>query len=176
VARTCTVCASPERQAIDRALVARQAYRVIAGRFSLARSSLARHQAEHLPALLARAYEAERAAEAGDLLAQLRERQAKAEHLVAVAEDLTGRSAKLGDLRTAIAGVQAATSASREVRECLELLAEVEGRLSRQPSVNLTLAPQWLEIRGVLMDELRPYPELRASVAARLRVLEGGAS
>jgi hypothetical protein len=161
VTRTCTVCAHKQRRTIDRALVVRQSYRDIAGRFSLARSSLSRHQQEHLPALLARAYAAEQEAEASDLLDQVRMLRNKALQLLVAAE-------RSGDYRTALAGV-------REARGCLELLAEVEGRINRQPTFNVTLSAEWVEIRGAIMDELQDVPELRARVAARLRLLPGSA-
>lgn len=47
--QTCSVCKHPERAAIDSALVAGEPLRDIAGRFSLGKSSLARHKLEHLP-------------------------------------------------------------------------------------------------------------------------------
>jgi hypothetical protein len=159
--RTCTVCSHTQRQAIDRALVSRQPYRRIASQHQLVETSLRRHQQEHLPALLARVYAAEQEAEASDLLDQVRMLRNKALQLLVAAE-------RSGDYRTALAGV-------REARACLELLAEVEGRINRQPTFNISVSAEWVEIRGVIMDELQDVPELRARVAARLRLLPSSA-
>ena len=38
--------------------------------------------------------------------------------------------------------------------------------------VNLTLSAEWIAIRATLVEALQPWPEARAVVSARLRVLE----
>ncbi len=53
--RPCTICGHPEREAIDKALVASESYRNIAVRFGTSAAALQRHKAEHIPALLATA-------------------------------------------------------------------------------------------------------------------------
>jgi hypothetical protein len=53
VARPCTVCSSPERVAIDKALVDGEPRRRIAARFGVPETSLRRHAVEHLPEVLA---------------------------------------------------------------------------------------------------------------------------
>jgi hypothetical protein len=51
--RRCTICDHPTRDAIDRALVAGQALRDIAGQYHLSKSALARHKERHAhPALI----------------------------------------------------------------------------------------------------------------------------
>ena len=56
MARTCTICAHPQREEIDQALVAgREALRDIARRFATSKDAVARHRAEHLPAVIAQA-------------------------------------------------------------------------------------------------------------------------
>jgi hypothetical protein len=72
---------------------------------------------------------------------------------------------KSGDLRTALTGVRTALA-------CLELLAEMSAQIDRRPSLNLLVAPEWLAVRSTLIDALRPYPEARAAVSARLLALE----
>ena len=156
--RRCTVCTSDERDAIDRALVAGTPYRGIARRWPVSADALARHHDEHLPAHLAKAQEASDVADAEKLLARL-------QRLLDSAEGLLTRAARDDDYRTALSGVG-------QARACLELLLEVEGRVDRRPTVNLLVMPEWLTVRSALLEALRPYPEARGAVSARLLALE----
>lgn len=58
------------------------------------------------------------------------------------------------------------------LRDTFELLARLVGDLDERPQITLQTAPEWLEVRGVLLSALGPYPEARAAVAARLVALE----
>lgn len=158
--RTCTICGHPERAAIDDALVSGAPLRNIAERFRVSTTALFRHRSDHLPRTLLQARQAEEAASADNLLAQLQALQAKA-------LDLLRKAEAAGDYRTALAGV-------REARGCLELLAELTQQLDRRPTLTLLLAPEWLTVRSALMTALWPYPEARAAVAAALAQLEAG--
>ncbi len=51
-------------------------------------------------------------------------------------------------------------------------LAELEGRLSRQP-VNLLVAPEWLEVRVQILAALQPFPEARQAIAEAIRERTG---
>ena len=158
--RTCTVCTHPDRAAIDRALVAGDAYRNIAQRTGTSATALHRHKADHIPAKLAQAAVATQAADAIDLLSEVRALRRKAYSLLLQAE-------AAGDIRTALAGV-------REARACLELLGEMEGEIDRRPIVNILVAPEWVAVRSALMAALMPYPAARAAVADRLVALGAG--
>lgn len=70
--RVCTVCAHPEREAIESQIVNQIGYRDIARRYRVSKDALARHRADHLPETLLRAQEAEETAEAVNVLAELR--------------------------------------------------------------------------------------------------------
>ena len=157
--RRCTLCDHPDRAAVDRALLT-SSYRDIARQFGIKKDATARHKTEHLPELLARAYEAEQVAQANDLLREVQALRAKAYRLLMAAE-------AAGDLRTALLGV-------REARSCLELLGEMEGKLNRQPQFSLVVMPEWVRTRTVLLEALRPYPEARQAVADRLVALGAG--
>ena len=158
MARTCTVCRHPDRPAIDMMLVNHRPFRDIAGRFNVSKSAVLRHHDDHLPEALTQAKAASETANADDLLAQVRALRSKAMSLLLAAE-------RAGDIRTALAGV-------REARATLELLLEVEQRIDRRPTLNLLVAPEWLRTRSALLDALRPFPEARTAVAARLVALE----
>ncbi len=153
--RTCTVCQHPEREAINRALVANEPFRHIAARFDTSTGALQRHKEEHLPAIMVKSQEAKETALADDLLSQVKALRNKAISILKQAEDA-------GDLRTALLGV-------REARACVELLAEMEGELNRRPTFNLYLSAEWVEVRALLMTALSDFPEARAAAALALQ-------
>jgi hypothetical protein len=103
--RACTICTHAERTAIDQELIAGLPFRDIAGRYGVAKSSVERHKAEHVPTTLAKAKEAQTVADADDLLKQAGALRTKAMSLLLKAE-------QAGDYRTALAGI-------REARSCL---------------------------------------------------------
>lgn len=159
--RRCTVCIHADRPAIDQALINRKGFRNIAQQFGVSVWAVLRHHDDHLPEILAKAQAAAESAKADDLLEQLKIIRTTALQLMVAAE-------KAGDIRTALAGV-------RETRACLELLLELEQRIDRRPQINLLVAPEWLLVRSTLLEALRPHPEARAAVAARLAALETSA-
>lgn len=116
--RKCSICTHPERDSINRAIVAGDSYRDIAGRFGVSRSAVERHVNGHLPAALVEAQQASEVARADDLLAEMRGLKDKALRILEKAE-------KAGKLGTALQAV-------RETKGCVELLArlliEVENR------------------------------------------------
>lgn len=152
--RTCSICGSPDRAAIDAAIVAGEAYRSIAKRFDLSAAAVFRHRAEHIPTTLARAKEAGDVALADDLLGQVR--------------DLQGRT--LAILTAAEGGEDypMALRAIGEARRNLELLAKLTGELDERPVVNVLVSPQWLTLRGQIVAALAPYPEARYALAGVL--------
>jgi hypothetical protein len=158
--RKCTVCEHPERREIDRALVSRSAsYRAISCQYELGREAVRRHTREHLPELLSKAYAAEEAARADELLTDVRSLQLKTLLVLQEAE-------RAGDLRTVLAAV-------REARGNITLLAEMRGELDRRPTINLVVAPEWLELRAVIVGALDAHPGARGDV---LRALEGASN
>lgn len=158
--RTCTICSHDERGAIDRALVQGLAFRHIAAQWDVSTGALQRHKDEHVPVLLTRAKDAEEAADADDLLFQLRGLQATTLSLLTKAE----RAGKLGT----------AVMAIREARGNLELLAKLTQQLDERPVINLLVASEWLSLRAALLAALRPYPDARTAVAEELVRLEAG--
>jgi hypothetical protein len=156
--RRCTVCDHPARYSIDEALVSGTPYRSVAKRFELSESAVYRHKAEHLPAHLLKAREAEEVAQADDLLEQVR-------HLQGRALNILERAEKAGDLRTALVAIS-------QARGNLELLGKLAGELDERPIVNVLLSPQWVMIRTTMVEALSAFPEARAAVAESLMELE----
>ncbi len=111
MARPCSTCIHPDRPAIDAALVAGEPNRRVATQYRLTEASVRRHAGGHLPASLVAAHDAREVACADDLLAEVQALQGRALGILNKAE-------KAGDLR-------AATSAIREARSCVELLARL---------------------------------------------------
>jgi hypothetical protein len=105
---------------------------------------------------LLKAREVEEVAQADDLLDQVRNLQGHA-------LDILERAEKAGDLRTALAAIS-------QARGNLELLGKLAGELDERPLVNLTVSPQWLELRAVIVGALEPHPAAHRAV---LRALEG---
>jgi hypothetical protein len=152
--RSCTVCTHPDRTEIDEALVGGVSSAEIAGRYrTIGERAIRRHRTNHVPETLAKAHEAEEVARADSLLEQVRELQERALEILDKAEEA-------GELRTALGAI-------REARGNLELLARLLGELDERPTVNLSISPEWLELRAVIVTALEPHPEaLRAVVGA----------
>ncbi len=169
--RACTVCAHAERQAIDKALVAGEAFRNIAQRFGTSVAALHRHKGEHLPRLLAKAQRqevtrataleaqahhqaADERAHALDVVQQLRTINGAA--LTVLVE---ARNARNGDL---------ALKAIDRIQRQIELQAKLLGELDERPQVNVLIMPEWVALRAVIVAALAPYPEARLVVAEAL--------
>lgn len=155
MSRVCTICSHPQRAEIDRALIAGEPCSTIAARYiTIGRMALQRHKADHISPTLARAQEVAEVARADSLLDQLRGLQERTLEILSRAE-------ASGKLETALKAI-------REVRGNLELLAELLGRLDRQPQVNLLVAPEWIALRSKILRALAPYPEIRCRLVEAL--------
>jgi hypothetical protein len=160
VGRPCGVCTHPARGAIDKALAAGEPIARIAARHGLSEDAVSRHNAEHLPARLARAAEREEVRQAFDAWTQLR-----AVNAATLAILKEAREARDHDV---------ALKAIARVEKQIELQARLLGELDDRPQVNLLVAPEWLSVRAALLAALMPYPEARLAVAGSLARLEGG--
>ena len=157
MARTCTICEHPEREAIDRALVGETSNLSVSSLFGVSESAARRHKGNHLPAKLVLAEKAVEVAHADNLLGQVGDLQRRTMAVL--------RAAELShEHRTALAAI-------REARSNLELLAKLLGELDERPVVNVLVSAEWLQLRTVLVGALDPYPDARGAV---LRAIEGG--
>jgi hypothetical protein len=153
--RSCTVCTHDEGHAINVALVQRVPYRDIARQYGVSKDALSRHLRDHVPQQLVKASEALEAADADDLLEQVRGLQARTLNILEAAE--TSR-----EHRTALAAI-------RETRSNLELLAKLLGELDERPQVNILASSEWLELRTVIVGALEPYSEARGAVLQAIK-------
>jgi hypothetical protein len=160
VPRSCTVCEHAGREAIDRALVGDASNRSVASLYDVSEAAVRRHKANHLPAKLVMATQAEAVAQADNLLDQVRDLQQSTLDILAEAEQSK-------QYRTAL-------SAIREARSNLELLAKLLGELDERPVVNLHISPEWLELRAVIVGALEPYSEARGAVLRAIEESDNG--
>ncbi len=113
--RQCSICIHESRGKIDKLLVGGTSYRNIAKQFGLSITALSRHKNNHIPAALMQAKEVKKVVAADNLLDEIKDLQDRAISILEKAE-------VAGELGVALRGI-------REARECLKLLAELEGRL-----------------------------------------------
>ena len=144
---------------MEAALLTEEPLRNIAQRFGTSPTALHRHKDGHIQKHLVKAQEAHEVAQADNLLEQVKSLQTRALSIL-------DRADAAGDLRTAL-------SAIREARGNLELLAKLLGELQQEGTVNVTVSPEWLTLRAVLISALHPYPDAARAVS---RALTEGAS
>jgi len=157
VPRGCSVCLHPDAVLINEALVVQgTSNRAITRQYDLSKDAVRRHR-EHIPNMLAQASRAEEVAQADSLLDRLEALQSRTEGILSRVEGTDNYQASLG--------------AIREMRSNLEVIGEVTKELNRTPTLNLTLSPEWLELRALIVRAMEPFPEAREGI---LRALEAG--
>ena len=146
---TCKVCNSPHREAIDRELVQGKTMRVIASRYGMSATSVQRHKANHLPALMVKAQYAAEIATAEALTGRLHSILTRSEAILA-------RCEKAGDDKTALQAI-------KEVRNTLELCLRVAGEL-KQGVTNISVHPEVIELKTLIIDGLSDFPKARTAL------------
>jgi hypothetical protein len=157
VPRTCSICSHEHRDAMEDAFIAGQAKRRIASRHGVSERAVRYHMREHLPALLALARDAERAARADTLLDRMEALQSQTLAILDAPEDQ----------RTALAAIA-------QARRNLELIGEVTRELDRAGTINLELSVEWQEVKAVLVNTLASYPEAQQAVFNALEEAPNG--
>jgi hypothetical protein len=157
VPRTCSICSHEHRDAMEDAFIAGQAKRRIASQHGVSERAVRYHMREHLPALLALARDAERAARADSLLDRMEALQSQTLAILDAPEDQ----------RTALAAIA-------QARRNLELIGEIAKELDRTPTINLELSVEWQEVKAVLVNTLASYPEAQQAVFNALEEAPNG--
>ena len=132
---------------MEDAFIAGQAKRRIASQNGVSERAVRYHMREHLPALLALARDAERAARADTLLRRMERLQSQTLAILDAPEDQ----------RTALAAIA-------QARRNLELIGELTRELDRAATVSLELTVEWQEVKAVLVNTLASYPEAQQAV------------
>jgi hypothetical protein len=109
--RTCTICTHRDRESIDKALLAGEAFRNIAKRFDIGASAAFRHKAEHISGTLIKAQQAADVDYGQDLFAHVQDLNRRTVAILEQAE-------RTNDPKTAL-------SAIREARGNSELLCKI---------------------------------------------------
>lgn len=168
--KTCSVCSSKRRKAIDEAMLAGMPLRDISTRYGPSRSALNRHK-PHIAATVAQAHEAAEVCRADSLLDQVKAQQARGEGLLSAAERLLENALAAGDSKGANEAIRAAVATLRELRGSLELKGKILGAVEEKTKVEVSLAAvRDIDLRKVSDADL----ELLAAGddAARERILE----
>ena len=152
--RTCTICAHPQREAIDRALVAGTSLATIATLHHVIDESLRRHRDAHLPKSIVRAQEALDVRQALDVVKQLKD-------INGATLDVLKEARDQGDPVLALTAID-------RIHKQIELQAKLLGELDDRPVTNVLIAPEWLGMRAALLGALAPYPEASVAVATAL--------
>src|SRR5918994_4602529 len=145
--RACSICGHEHRDAMEDVSIAGQAKRRIASQYGVSERAVRYHMREPLPALLALARDAERAARADTLLDRMEALQSQTLAILDAPEDQ----------RTALAAIA-------QARRNLELIGELTEQLDRRGTVNLELTVEWQEVKAVLVNTLASYPEAQQAV------------
>jgi signal transduction protein with GAF and PtsI domain len=158
--RPCTICSHEASWQIDLDLVRRVAYRTVAHHHGVSVDALKRHVKEHLPERLLRSQEVQDVADADLIKRELESEKADISRLKSKAEEDQ-------DYRTALMACDKGLKA-------LELQAKLAQLIAEGATVNLYSNPQWVEIRGVIVQALSPFPEARNAVLRGLEKVNGG--
>jgi hypothetical protein len=174
MARRCTICHHPDRAEIEKALVQSEPFRDVAERFGTSASALHRHKNSHLPAHLAKAYEAGQVVQATEVAQEAEAHKARdLGSAIDVAVQLRAiNAACLEILQKSRADGKHSISlgAVDRIHRQLELQAKLLGELQDSgPTVNVLIAPEWHQVRVNVLQALTPFPEARSAVAKVLQ-------
>lgn len=153
MSRKCQICIRDDCSVINAALLSGESNRSIAKRFDIDHNAVQRHR-KHIPQALTEAREAKKICSADELLEQQ-------DQLLKLSWMIVDGLVAAGDSQGALKGI-------KEVRENLKVLLEVAGKINQNQQTNVIMNPQFLLIQNILWDELRPYPDIRDRIAARL--------
>ena len=143
--RRCTICSHKNIEEINKELVNGKPFRDIAGQFNISKSALERHKAKHLP---------------GDLIKSKRiEEVVQADNIVERLINLTNETMQIYNEVKKIKDYDLALKAIARAEKQAELQAKLLGELQQEGAVNLIMAPEWIELRQVILRAVEPFPE-----------------
>ena len=149
----------PDHLDLDKAYLRKElTLQEYADRVGCHKTSVERHVKGHLPDALLAAKDIAVVANGDTLLSQLQEARARTLSLLDKAEDAQD---------TKVYGPP--VGYLREIREQLKFIAELEGRIASQPTINLTVSTEWIELRTVIISALDPYPQAKEAVVHAIR-------
>jgi hypothetical protein len=157
--RPCRICTHPDRKEIERSILLKtETEASIARRLGTSQPSVSRHRTGHMAQDIRHEFRRDVGpVKPVELLTEL------VQDVREVLQDTAGRGA-----------VTTRLLAVKELRQLVESIGRFTGELNDRSGtqVNIIASPDWLAIRGVLLEELAAYPEARTAVAGRLLELE----
>jgi len=168
----CGACHHPKRELIDLGLITGTPKATLAQRFDISVDTLSRHAANHLPPQVRAAIMTQLAPSDIDLEALQR---SESESLLA---SLIAQRARLSTMATSAIEHDLPNVAVRcesAILANLELVSRLLGQLVHRSEIvqkSYLLTPSYIRLRKVLVDTLRPYPEIAAKVAAAIAEIE----
>ncbi len=148
MARRCSVCARPDRGALDALLIEGRSARSVAVERGISEDALQRHAANHVPTRRLHGAAVDRQPPA---LADLGVTPDPLDELVDALRE------------QALAGNPAIVHQYR-----LALAAQADARHAAPPARDLASEPQWVALRTRLLVALEPYPDATRAVRAAL--------
>jgi hypothetical protein len=158
VSTRCTVCQHPDIDKINARLIAGASSRALAREFDLGYKAVQNHNNRHLPKQMVKAK-------------ALQDEQS-ADRLLERVEDLYNKALLLIDKADSDQKWQAAATAIKEARNCLELTGKLIGTLKTGHVTNITYNTEFVQARVAIYEALLPFPEARQAVIAALE--DGG--
>jgi flagellar biosynthesis chaperone FliJ len=161
-----------------------ETFRGLSREYGYSEDALARHKANHLTIDLsevkaakeearAEALEKVKAEELKDVKDEVQEgtaaRLENAANFLDQLREIRNRAANLLDQAEASQNMRAAGTFLRELREQIRLMAELEGKISSQPTVNILVNPEWIQLRTVIIQALDPFPQAKEAVVNAIR-------
>jgi hypothetical protein len=162
------VCGHPKLEEINKLLLDKPNFSALSHTFGIGRKSLKNHLSEHIPKELLKSRDAKEALQADNTFSEYQAAKARIETLQTRTYDLLAKAEVAENHNACVGYIREARGQEGELREQRKLLAELEGKISSQPQINITLNAEWIEVRTIMMTALDPYPDARLAVANAL--------
>lgn len=172
----CTICNHKNRSQIEIGLTHGTSANVLGARFQVSHDAILRHAKNHLTPQMRAAILSAQKPSAIDLEAL---RTSETEGLLAQLVASRARLHQHGDLALQIGDIKGCVAVETAITANLTLVAKLLGQLVNHHSVShtsLLISPDYLKLRAVLADALRPYPEAARAVGAALHRIESDAA
>jgi hypothetical protein len=172
----CTVCSSPHRHKIEIGLTHRTPLRVLARRYGVSLDAIHRHGKNHLSAQMRAAILAAQKPQAVDL-EQLQRSEAEG-----ILSQLVAQRARLQltvEQAQEFGNIADVVKAEKAITDNLTLVAKLLGQLVQHHQVthaSVLVSPDYLKLRQVLSEALRPFPVAALAVGKALHALEAEAA
>jgi hypothetical protein len=146
--RSCIVCPSPHRLAIEQALAANTSCHALGTRYGMSPEAIERHAGQCIPEFLERT----RVLVSAQTVAE------RIKALLDQADEFLRTAKEEGDLKAwgvAVGRIEGAT----------RLYGQFTGELGGDPDAAILASAKWREIKTIIADALRPYPDAMEAVA-----------